>query len=140
MPNTIPPYQKTAYTISAILVLIIVVCLLWIFLKQPSGSSGVQSGSKQITADIYQNGNLLQSIDLSAVTESYSFTLEGENNCYNEIQVCPGSIGITAANCPDMLCVHQGFINSSLLPITCLPNRVVIRIRSNEITTDIISY
>jgi len=110
-------------------------------------------------ADIYQNGNLIQSIPLYQVTDSYSFELHGENGCTNVIEVRPGSIAIVSADCPDKLCVHQGAISNSLLPITCLPNRVVIQLRpadenvsapnpglegksgdSDSITPDIITY
>ena len=55
--------------------------------------------------------------------------MEGENGCVNEVEVRPGSIGILSADCPDKLCVRQGFISDTRLPITCLPNRLVIRLR-----------
>ena len=32
--------------------------------------------------------------------------------------------------------VHQGFISTSLLPITCLPNRLVIRVREEVSVPD----
>lgn len=83
----------------------------------------------EYAADIYQDGTLLQSIPLSNVQESHVFTIEGDNGCVNEIEVRPGSIAIISADCPDKLCVHQGFISDSRLPITCLPNRLVIRLR-----------
>ena len=83
-------------------------------------------------ADIYQNGNLIQSIHLYQVEEAYSFELQGENGCTNVIEVYPGSIAIVSADCPDKLCVHQGSVSNSLLPITCLPNRVVIQLRSAD--------
>lgn len=140
MRKKMPPYQKTAYTILILLIAIIVFCLAWIWSHHSLFPPAISNGNSNITADIFQNGVLIQSIDLSAVTESYTFTATGENNCCNEIEVRPGSIGIISANCPDKLCVHQGFIDSSLLPVTCLPNRLVIQIRTDEITTDIISY
>ena len=97
-------------------------------------------------AYIYQNGNLVQSISLWDVTEAYRITIKGENNAENEIEVRPGSIGMISASCPDKLCVHQGFIDNSLLPVTCLPNRLVIQVRTekisqkDEITPDVITY
>ena len=33
-----------------------------------------------------------------------------------------------SADCPDKLCVKQGFIDRPVLPIACLPNRLVIRL------------
>ncbi len=69
------------------------------------------------------------SIPLNEETEERIFTVKGENGCVNEIEVRPGSIGILSADCPDRLCVRQGFISDTKLPITCLPNRLVIQLR-----------
>jgi len=140
--------QKRAVLFSVLLFIILFGCLLWIVLRGNTifGNSIVSSDKEaQIIADIYQDGRLLQSIPLHTVTEAYTFTITGDNGCENTIEVRPGSIGILSASCPDKLCVHQGFIDTSLLPITCLPNRLVIQVRmeektvSNE-TNDMISY
>ena len=87
------------------------------------------SDDAQYAADIFQNGKLIMSIPLNEETEERIFTVKGENGCVNEIEVRPGSIGILSADCPDRLCVRQGFISDTKLPITCLPNRLVIRLR-----------
>ncbi|MCM1056331.1 MAG: NusG domain II-containing protein [Firmicutes bacterium] len=133
--------EPAALLIGAILILLSVVSLLFILLpgNQGNGSAG------GLTADIYQNGKLIKSIPLDEVQEPRRFTVTGEGGCTNEIEVRPGSIGIISADCPDRLCVHQGFISDSRLPITCLPNRVVILLRpnaesENDITPDIITY
>ena len=94
-------------------------------------------------AEIYQAGVLIQRFSLSEIQESYTFTLESENGCINEIEVRPNSIGIISANCPDKLCVGQGFISDSRLPVTCLPNKVVIWLRPASDTDtgpDILTY
>lgn len=138
MKKTISHSTQTALVLIVLIITLALASLLWILCKTDT--------DKQITADIYQNGVLLQSISLDNVTEAYTFTVTGENGCRNEIEVRPGSIGIVSADCPDKLCVHQGFISSSLLPITCLPNRLVIQIRADGWDTnkapelDIISY
>lgn len=98
------------------------------------------------TADIFQNGVLIMSIPLNEETENRIFTIEGENGCVNEVEVRPGSIGIISADCPDKLCVGQGFISDTRLPITCLPNRLVIQLRpvsdptGDTAVPDIITY
>lgn len=129
-------HTKIILGISAFLILIVIFCLLWITSSgNPSGSA---DGAIKITAEIYQNGELTQSISLSEVTESYTFVVHGENGCENEIEVRPGSIGIISASCPDKVCVNQGFVDNSLLPIVCLPNNVVIQVyEENEIEFDI---
>ena len=82
----------------------------------------------ELVADIYQNGLLYQQINLDQVTEEYNFEIIDHDGHRNEIAVRHGSIGILSADCPDKLCVRQGFSDSSLLPIVCLPNRLVIRV------------
>lgn len=84
------------------------------------------------TARIYQDGKLLYTIDLNAVTEKKELTIHGENGAYNVILVEPGCISMKEASCPDHLCVHMGKISTSVLPITCLPNKVVISISAGS--------
>ena len=92
-------------------------------------------------ACIYQNGILIQTIDLSAITESYSFTIEGPDSSFNTISVRPGAIGISDADCPDKLCVSMGYADSSLLPIVCLPHSLVIQVEEKkEETIDGMTY
>lgn len=85
-----------------------------------------RSQSETSVASIYQNGALIDTISLSDVASPYQLRVEGANGSYNIIEVRPGAIGVTDANCPDHICVRQGFHSSSALPITCLPNRLVI--------------
>lgn len=141
-------YQKHAILLGILLIMITLGSILWIVLQGGLTnfplSSPKSHEDSSLYAHIYQNGDLLQSIHLSSVTESYRFTItNGDGGC-NEIEVRPGSIGIISADCPDKLCVHQGFIESSLLPITCLPNRLVIQIRppknETDISPDIVTY
>lgn len=117
--------KKTKYTALGIGLLLTAaaVCSLLRILIPPADNGGY-------TADIYQNGELIQSISLKDVDQPYTFTVTGENGCVNIIEVRPGSIGIRDASCPDRLCVLQGFITDSRLPVTCLPNRLVIQLRS----------
>lgn len=137
--HSVPGYKKTAFFLSVILFVLSAGCLLWIFFAGrrsrehlfPGAPAG-ENSSQRIVADIYQDGTLLQSIPLDTVEEPYTFTITTEDGGWNEVEIRPGSIGILSASCPDGLCVHQGFISTSLLPITCLPNRLVIQIRLEE--------
>ncbi len=129
-------YLSTAL-IGIILILLSVISLLWILLPRHKNGGYI--------ADIYQNGNLIASIPLTDVSTPYTVTVTGASGCTNEIEIRPGSIGIISADCPDKLCVHQGFISDSRLPVTCLPNRIVILLRpkdgtADSVTTDIITY
>ena len=86
-----------------------------------------QNGS--LTACIYQDGVLIERIPLSEVTEEYSFTISSPSGGYNTICVRPDAIAVTAADCPDQICVHQGYISDGSQPIVCLPNRLIIQIQ-----------
>ncbi len=136
--NKISGYKKNAVLLTVFLLLLCLVSLA--ALLRPAGKED------SFTADIYQNGILIMSIPLNEVSENRSFTIEGENGCVNEIEVRQGSICILSADCPDKLCVRQGFISDSTLPITCLPNRLVIRLRpgqdsrENQSVPDIVTY
>ena len=88
------------------------------------------------TAGIYQNGELIRTIDLSRVSEPYSFLVEGPAGT-NTVLVEPGRICVSHADCPDQVCVDQGWISNSVVPIVCLPNRLVIRIGDPAQTEEI---
>ena len=97
-----------------------------------------------LVADIYQDGRLIKSLDLDSCKDQ-TFTVSGDNGRYNIIEVHDGKIGITSASCPDKICVHQGFIDSPMLPVTCLPNSVVITVHEqksevNSSDVDITTY
>ncbi len=84
--------------------------------------------AKNKYANIYQDGNLIHTIDLTAVKQPYTFTIEGKNGAENVIEVRKGEIGISSASCPDHVCVKMGFISTGAIPVTCLPNHIVIEI------------
>lgn len=113
--------RLAAIIISIFLCLVTVLCLLYLLL--------VQNDTRDCVAEVYQNGHLILSIPLDQVKETYTLDVENTDGRVNRIEVRPGSIGIIRADCPDKLCVNQGFIDSPLIPITCLPNRLVIRLR-----------
>lgn len=129
-------YKITAFILGILILLLLAGCLIAIYItgrQQPSGQG--------MCAEIYQDGTLLISIPLNEIEDAYTFTVTGENGGINEIEVRQGEVGIIHADCPDKLCVKQGFIRTSLLPITCLPNRLVICLRNiSEAEPDIITY
>ncbi len=76
-------------------------------------------------AHIYLEGELIKELDLSAAAEPYTF--KAEANYYNIIEVAAGQIKVIEANCPDQLCVKQGYLQNS--PIICLPNQMIIEFK-----------
>ena len=121
--------NRTALVLSALIVLILLGSTAAFLLL----NTGEQTGT---IAEIYQDGQLIKTIDLNSVTEDYSFTVSGENGAYNVVDVHHGEIGIAEASCPDGLCINMGFIHSSAMPVTCLPNKLVIRIVTESDSAD----
>ena len=110
---------KTWIRICLISAFICVCCLFsWILLRQ--------KGTSQTTAQIIYQGNVIRTVDLSAVKKTESFTV-GEPGNQNTIQISPDGIGITSADCRDQVCVRQGIRSHGPEPIVCLPHRLSIR-------------
>ena len=79
----------------------------------------------KVTALITQEGEVLERIDLNGVAQGYSFTVRTRDGGFNTIEVQPGKIRVPEANCPDQICVHQGWSNGGM-PIVCLPHELMI--------------
>lgn len=90
------------------------------------------TSNDEMYAYVYVDGAVYKTIDLNNVNEPYSFVVGDLNGDYNVVEVRHKSIGVTEASCPDEVCVNTGFISSPLLPIVCLPNKLVIEIHSNS--------
>lgn len=86
------------------------------------------TGTAGTIADIWVNGELYETINLDAVTIPYNLKVESEYG-YNVVHVEHGAISIIESDCPDQICVDQGTITDSAIPIVCLPHRLVIEIR-----------
>ncbi len=83
---------------------------------------------KDPVARILLDGELLEEIDLDRVGASYSFTVENGSGGSNTIQVERGRIRVSHADCPDQVCVEQGWISDGTVPIVCLPHGLIIEI------------
>lgn len=96
------------------------------------GGVGVYAlhGAPGQTATLWVDGVLYQTVDLSAVAVPYEFDVATERGT-NTVRVTPGGIAVVWSDCPEQLCVQQGEINSSAIPITCLPHRLVIQIEED---------
>ena len=126
----LPSPRKTAILLTILILGILIACAGFLLF------SPKHSQSDRLVAEIYQGGVLIKSIPLGEVTASETFTVRGPKGEENVIEVRSGSIAVISANCPDKLCVHQGFRSDTLLPITCLPNHLVILIRPTESAND----
>jgi hypothetical protein len=101
------------------------VCLLagaWLLSQKSSGT----------IANIYQDSVCIRSIDLEAVEDAYTFTVVDQSGHENVIAVEPGRIRVESANCPDQICVDNGWLSTGVTPIVCLPAKLVIRLENQE--------
>lgn len=77
---------------------------------------------------VIQDGTVVREIDLSRVTQEYSFELESESGGHNTVLVQPGRICVSEADCPDQICVQQGWLTNQALPIVCMPHGLIITV------------
>lgn len=110
--------MKTRKWIIILSLAVIVSAVLWLFILNWSSPSEI--------VGIYQNGNLIEKIDLNSVTQEREITLSGEYG-ENIILLSHGHIEMKSAECPDKICVKHGALETSATPIVCLPNKVVIQ-------------
>ena len=115
--NTIK--KKTIFWIVLLAVIVLAAGLYLLLAKNSAGEAK--------TAEIWVNGEVYDTIDLQAVTIPYEFTITTDLG-YNTIRVSHGAIEVAEADCSEQVCVNQGQITDSLIPITCLPHRIVIEI------------
>ncbi len=78
------------------------------------------------------DGEELFRVDLAKVTESYDYELDTEFG-HNTIHIEPGAISVSAADCPDQVCVRQGAITQGGVPIICMPHHLSVRIEGGGI-------
>lgn len=89
--------------------------------------SGAYADGTHAVAVIARDGNVVETIDLAAVQEPYTFKLEDARGS-NVVAVEPGRISVAEADCPDEVCVHTGWIDSPATPIACVPHGLTITI------------
>lgn len=126
------PILKRKTTISLLILFILLLSVGSILYKKTS------AGNTPGIANIYQDGILIKSIPLDKDYHA-TFVIEGKDGVFNKIEVTDGYISVTDASCPDHICVSQGAINNDLIPITCLPNHLVISVEGKT-TTDMVAY
>lgn len=105
--------------------------LFWIVLfagiALAAGGYSLLAGTAGTTASVYVDGELYDTFDLAAVVIPYEVTVRTETG-FNTLRISHGAIEVAEADCPGQDCVRQGSIRDSLLPIVCLPHKLVIEI------------
>ncbi len=93
-----------------------------------SGSDRTLAGTKAV---VQVNGSVYKEIPLSEHHGTDTFTIQ-TNSGYNTVVVNEQEIGIVEADCPDKICVSEGFISQPGATAVCLPHKVMIEIQSTD--------
>lgn len=104
---------------------------IWIVRGKSDGDTAI--------AQIKQGNNIIQTIDLMKVSEPYEFEITDESGGRNTIRVEHGRIAVIDADCPDKICVNQGYIENSAVPIVCLPHKLSITITGRQEEIDAVA-
>lgn len=118
--------KKIMYIVIAAICVMICCCILIIYAKSTQSK----------TAVIYYNGSPVRKIQLDEIDEPIEFDVTGDNGSVNTIRAERGRICMKYADCPDKLCVNQGWIHNGIVPVVCLPNKVTIEITGAENDAD----
>ena len=78
--------------------------------------------------EVVQDGTVIREIDLNTVTSEYSFDVVWRDGGVNTVTVQPGRICVSHADCPDLICVHRGWLSDEVTPIVCMPHHLLIRV------------
>lgn len=84
------------------------------------------------TAVIYLDGQEVDRVDLTKITENYTKEYTGQAGLTNTVEFAPGQVRVQEATCPDQICVYQGWVEAGGLPIACLPNTLIVQVVSAE--------
>ena len=88
-------------------------------------------------AVVVQEGREVASYPLD---KDISVTIDSATGGYNTLVIKDGKADVTAADCPDKLCVNQHSISYNGETIVCLPNKLVVKIVSEaQADVDIIA-
>ena len=91
-----------------------------------TGANLLQGGT---VAVVQVHGSVYKEIPLSEHHGTDTFTIHTEEG-YNKVVVQDQTIGIVEADCPDKICIQEGFISKPGETTVCLPHKVMIEIRS----------
>jgi len=101
------------------------------------GSYIVIRESDDAWIEIVQDGNMLYNFNLEqAENQIINIEYKGKTNV---LEIKEHKIYVLEADCPDQICKDRGFLESSNLPVICLPNRLVIQFVQNKNDADAVA-
>lgn len=81
-----------------------------------------------LAAEIYYDDELIMTINLDKEAE---YIITGDVSDLI-IKTDINEIWVSESGCPDLVCVHQGHVKSTASVITCLPNKIYIKVIGGE--------
>ena len=115
--------RKTARAVIPLIIFIIIASfLLKKYLPSESGDS----------VRVSVNGETVAEYSLS---EAGVYTLNGGTNV---LRIEDGKAKMEKAECPDGICIKQGWVYRNGECITCLPNKVVVEVVKTDGSTDLV--
>lgn len=87
---------------------------------------------------IIQDGKVLSTINLEAVSTPESFNVDGKFK--HVILMEHGRIRFSEADCPDEVCVKIGWMKEPGEIAACVPDRIIIKVVGRNGNVDTVSY
>lgn len=73
-----------------------------------------------------------QTVAVLPLAADAALTVGEDRGFRNTVEVAGGRVRVTDADCPDRLCVRQGWISYDGESIVCLPHKLVVAVRGGE--------
>ena len=115
------------------IILVALLIVFSIFLAFYMSKVSDETDKKYVSIQI--NGEEIDTIEFSKDIIGKTYKIETEYG-YNILEFGDEEVKIIDASCLDKLCINQGTINKIGHLLVCLPNRLVVEIKSNNGTTN----
>lgn len=107
----------------AILAAFVAVCVWFALRTRPAAAA-------RLLAGIYVDGVCIRRVDLNQVREAERYEIEGYGG-KNVMLIERGRICVESADCPDGICVAEGWLPDFGFPIVCLPHHLYIQMEDD---------
>ncbi|AGK99895.1 NusG domain II-containing protein [Desulfoscipio gibsoniae] len=91
-----------------------------------------------LVLEIYQDGDLVQQIDLSVVRND-QIKITSKDGHFNTVEIKDGQVRVKEADCPNQICVKTGWLSRPGQTSFCAPNRLMVTIKGQTSQVDAIT-
>ncbi|MCM1543978.1 MAG: NusG domain II-containing protein [Ruminococcus sp.] len=103
------------------ILIIVSLCIICVLLFIPSFMP-----SESVTALVYLDGELKNEIELASVEDEQTLNVGG---CV--LMIHSDAVEFFSSDCPDKLCVKKGRLSKAGDTMACVPNKVVVTLKSS---------